>query len=99
MPVRVQAIVSDECGPATWGIISVSSSEPEDGRGSRHTAPDSQIISNDTLLLRAERSGNGNGRVYTITVQANDLSGNASQEIVTIPVLQSEARRRTKKKL
>ena len=38
------------------------------------------------LLLRAERSGTGNGRVYTITYRAIDGSGNAvtSQATVTV---------------
>jgi endo-1,4-beta-xylanase len=37
------------------------------------------------FLLRAERSGLGNGRVYTITYQAKDASGNttvASTQVV-----------------
>jgi len=84
VPVRLQAMVSDECGPATWRIVTVSSDEGEDARGSGHTVPDWQIISNDSVLLRAELSGNGNGRLYTITVQATDLSGNSSQGLVTV---------------
>src|SRR5882724_4246360 len=32
VPVRVQVVSIDECGPVTWKIISVSSNEAEDGR-------------------------------------------------------------------
>jgi hypothetical protein len=37
--------------------------------------------------LRAERLGNGNSRVYTITYQAADSSGNTvlAEAIVTVP--------------
>jgi hypothetical protein len=39
-----------------------------------------------TLKLRAERSGSGNGRIYTITITARDASGNTSQTNVEIKV-------------
>jgi len=39
-----------------------------------------------TLQLRAERSGSGNGRVYTITINGTDTSGNKSQAKVEIRV-------------
>jgi endo-1,4-beta-xylanase len=39
------------------------------------------------FLLRAERSGTGSGRVYTITYEAADDSGNVTtrQATVTVP--------------
>jgi hypothetical protein len=37
-----------------------------------------------TLDLRAESSGMGNGRTYTITVEARDAAGNASTRTVTV---------------
>jgi hypothetical protein len=36
--------------------------------------------------LRAERSGTGSGRVYTITYKATDASGNYATGSVTIEV-------------
>ena len=39
-----------------------------------------------TLQLRAERSGTGEGRIYTITITATDESGNSSQAQVNIIV-------------
>jgi len=46
-----------------------------------------QITGNLTLNLRAERSGNGNGRVYTLIVGCTDASGNSSTKTtgVTVP--------------
>ena len=45
-----------------------------------------------TFLLRSERSGNGNGRVYTVTYQATDASGNATTKTVTVVVPKNQAR-------
>ena len=76
--VKVSALVGDSCGSATWKIIGVRSNEPENSFGDGDTAPDWLITGNDTVLLRAERSGRGRGRIYTITLQAEDASGNLS---------------------
>ncbi len=56
-------------------ITSVTSDEPVDGRGDDKTCPDALIRSDGTVRLRAERSGSGNGRVYTIHFTATDGSG------------------------
>ncbi len=55
-------------------------------KGSGHTSTDWKITGDHTLTLRAERSGTGNGRVYTITIQATDVSGNTAQKTVTVSV-------------
>ncbi|MBT3434972.1 MAG: HYR domain-containing protein [Nitrospinaceae bacterium] len=67
-------------------IISVTSNEPVNGTGDGDTAPDWEITGDLTLNLRAERSGGGNGRIYTITVQSTDESGNNSLKTVTVSV-------------
>jgi len=38
------------------------------------------------LFLRAERSGNSDGRVYTITYEATDASGNSTTATATVEV-------------
>ena len=78
--VRVRAAVTDTCDPhPTWRITGVTSSEAANARGSGHTAVDWQITDDHTVKLRAERSGQSKaGRVYTITIQASDASGNLS---------------------
>lgn len=79
VPVRVSAVVTDECGPATWEIVSISSNESSKAVGSGNTARDWKITGDDTALVRAERSGkNKAGRIYNITLQATDGSGNKS---------------------
>ena len=53
------------------------------------TLPSDWKINGDhKVKLRAERSGQGSGRIYTITVQASDEAGNLSDPktiTVTVP--------------
>jgi hypothetical protein len=85
--VTISATAKDTCGSATWKITSVKSNESVNGRGDGNTSPDWQITGNHTVSLRAERSGNGSGRIYTITIEASDASGNTSSpQTVTVKV-------------
>jgi len=85
--VAVKVDVSDNCDPAPLcRITSVSSNEPENGLGDGDTAPDWKITGKLTANLRAERSGNGNGRIYTLTITCNDTAGNSSSKWVTVKV-------------
>jgi hypothetical protein len=81
--ISVAATVTDDCSATSWKIISISSSEAELGHGSGHTSPDFVIIGDHAAKVRAERSGNGSGRVYTITIQAVDAAGNISEPATT----------------
>jgi hypothetical protein len=63
--------------------------------GDGNTSVDWRITGDHTVLLRAERSGNGGGRIYFITVRASDASGNRSQTktvTVTVPKSQGKAK-------
>ncbi|MFX0205574.1 MAG: PKD domain-containing protein, partial [Candidatus Hodarchaeota archaeon] len=74
--------VSDICDPGvditSVVITSVSSDEPEEvkGNGDGHTWDDIIILDAQTVRLRAERQGKGNGRVYTINFQVTDRAEN-----------------------
>jgi hypothetical protein len=85
--VTVTLNVADDVDPQPLTkIIEVTSNEPEAGIGSGNHAPDWEVTGNLTLRLRAERSGAGSGRVYTITVQSTDFFGNASVASTTVTV-------------
>ena len=87
IPVTVSVSVSDNCDPEPVCLIAgVSSNEPENGLGDGDTAPDWEITGDLTLNLRAERSGKGTGRTYTITVQCIDHVGNTAEQLVTVTV-------------
>jgi hypothetical protein len=91
VPVLLTAQVNDVADPApTTLIVSVTSNEPVNGDGDGDTAPDWEITGALTLNLRAERRGDGNGRIYTITVESRDVSGNVSARTVTVSVPKSQ---------
>lgn len=60
----------------TYAITSVRQDEPLNSGGDGDTSPDALLGANGALWLRAERSGTGDGRVYTIGFRVSD--GNAS---------------------
>lgn len=88
IPVSITASVADNCDSApTCAITSVASNEPIDGLGDGDAVPDWRITSESSLELRAERSGLGSGRLYTITMQCADDEGgtDGGTAAVTVP--------------
>jgi hypothetical protein len=88
VPVTVQYTLADGCTPSaqlTSGL-SVQSNEPVNGTGDGDKAPDWQVLDAHHLLLRAERSGTGTGRIYTITITGTDSKGNVSTRTVSVVV-------------
>ena len=83
--VNVSYDVSDNCGLVEC-VLTVTSNEPVLGPGSGNTTPDWQVIDANNVLIRAERSGQGNGRIYTITITCTDSSGNSSSKTVSVKV-------------
>jgi len=86
--VAVIANATDNCSAApVCKIVSVMSNEPVNGLGDGDTAPDWMVSGDLAVKLRAERSGIGSGRIYTITVGCADASGNSSSNmtVVTVP--------------
>lgn len=92
VPVTVSAVASDLVGVSSLKIVSVTSNEPDNGLGDGDTAGDIEVTGDLTLKLRAERSGSGNGRIYTITVEARDAAGNASTKTCTVSVPKSQGK-------
>lgn len=89
--VTVSASATDAVGPVSYRIVSATSSEPDNGLGDGDTPNDIEITGAMTLNLRAERSGTGNGRTYTITVEAKDAAGNKSTSTVKVVVPKSQS--------
>jgi hypothetical protein len=99
VPVTVTASVSDICDPEPVCLITeVASNEPVNGLGDGNTAPDWVITGGLTVKLRAERSGKGNGRIYTITVECADSSGNSSTDTATVTVPHDKGKGNNKNK-
>jgi len=85
--VTLDAELVDLIDPAPSArIVDVSSNEPVEGDDDGNTAPDWTITGALTLELRAERSGTGTGRVYTITVEGTDAAGNTTRQTISVGV-------------
>jgi len=90
--VTVSVTTSDLCDASpSIRLISIVSNEPDNGLGDGDVPNDVQgaLLGSDDrqFQLRAERSGTGSGRIYTITYEAADDSGNVTvrQTSVSVP--------------
>ena len=86
--INVAIVSTDNCpgNGIACKIIAVSSNEPINGQGDGDLAPDWEITGHNTVNLRAERSGKGSGRIYTITVECADGSGNKTTSTTEVSV-------------
>ncbi len=90
--VGVSYSAADNCTVASSiaCALGVTSNEPINGLGDGDTAPDWLITSPTTTRLRAERSGTGTGRLYTVTTTCTDQAGNSASRPVTVTVPHSQ---------
>lgn len=78
--------VTDPNNNATITITGVWQDEATSGLGDGDTPVDAIVNPDGTVLIRAERAGNGNGRVYHIHFTAADLEGSSSGVVkVSVP--------------
>ena len=75
------AITSLSTSSSSVCSVSVTSSEPINGTGDGDTSPDWVIVDSHHVQLRAERAGNGNGRVYTINVTCPTANGKTTVSV------------------
>ena len=94
--ISVTIAVTDDLDPApVWQIESITMNEGDLSNtfdtqydltaGDGQTTGDIQV-DNGVIQLRAERSGKGDGRVYTITYCAYDSAGNKATQSATVTV-------------
>ncbi len=89
--INATVTATDACDPSPQvQLVSVTSSEPDDGRGDGDMPGDisgAEIGTDDrSFRLRAERSGLGPGRVYTVVYETKDASGNIARATSTVIV-------------
>lgn len=70
--IVVNYTVTDNCVSTPNYSISITSNEPINGTGDGDTDPDWEIVDDHHIRLRAERAATGTGRIYTITITADD---------------------------
>jgi len=93
IPVTASVAVFDRCDASvSFELLSITSDEADNGQGDGDTSVDIQGAqfgtADSTFALRAERSGGGDGRIYTIVYRATDASGNQSTAtaLVRVPI-------------
>jgi hypothetical protein len=91
VPVTITVTATDNVDQAPLiQLVSVTSSEPDSGTENGDEPGDIQGAALGTddrsVLLRAERYGNGPGRTYTLTYRATDRAGNVTERQVTVVV-------------
>ena len=87
--VAATVTVADNFDPnPTVTLVSVVSNEPDNGPDDGNTVNDIVIVDDYNFELRAERSGIGYGRFYTITYEATDACGNSTIDsaVVYVPI-------------
>jgi hypothetical protein len=84
--VTVNYSVTDNCTSTPNCALRVASNEPINGTGDGDTSPDWEIVDSHHVKLRAERAGNGTGRIYTIIITCADGASKSSSQNVTVSV-------------
>lgn len=90
VPIAITGVVDADGEPVTITATHVTQNEAEDAPGSGNTAPDARL---DPLAVRAERSGQGEGRIYTISFVATDGRGGTCAGVVHVCVPHDQGRR------
>lgn len=97
VPLNLTVTASDACGPITaeaCSVTNITSNEAINSTGDGNTDPDWIFGNGLTASVRAERKGNGTGRIYTITVVCQDAAGNPSAPATTtVAVPHSQGRK------
>ena len=79
---------------ATTVSVTVSSNESDNGNGDGNTESDYEVVTKPDgtldVYVRSERSGKGDGRTYTITMNTSDTAGNNSSESIQVHVAQNK---------
>jgi hypothetical protein len=87
--VEINYLATDNCSQLNT-VLTVTSNEPETSSDSEDLPGDWIITDAHHVQLRAERSGKGNGRIYTITIKSTDSAGNTTSANVTVTVAKNK---------
>ena len=94
--IKATVEVDDTCDPNPQvTLVSITSNEPDNDTGDGNTEVDimgADFGSEDyRFSVRAERSGSGTGRVYTVVYSVADGSGNTAFAEATVTVAKSSS--------
>lgn len=89
VPIAILGVTDPDGDSVTITATGVTQDEPVNGKGDGNTSPDA-VIQARAVSVRAERAGNGNGRVYQISFKAEDGRGSSCSGAVTVGVPHSQ---------
>ena len=82
----VMGVTASGGAPVTITITGITQDESVDGPGAGQTCPDAVGVGTAVALVRAERSGGADGRVYHVSFRADDGHGGQCEGTVTVCV-------------
>lgn len=85
----VAGVMDPNGGEVTIVIDSITQDEPVNGTGDGDTTCDGMGIGNDVTMIRAERAGTGNGRVYHVNYTAQNTTGGTCNGTLLVEVPRS----------
>ncbi|ALA58235.1 PKD domain-containing protein [Nitrospira moscoviensis] len=87
--ISIQGVTDPNNHSLTITYTAVTQDEPVNGVGDGDTSPDA-VVAGNSILLRAERAGTGNGRVYVVHFTATDTEGAHCSGTVRVSVPHSK---------
>ena len=92
VPVSVLGVTDPDGTGVTITITAILQDEPVNSGGDGNTGFDAAGVNTSTAQVRAERSGQGNGRFYHIRFTATDPSGASCNGEVKVVVPKSQGK-------
>ena len=84
--IAVLGVTDPDGDPVTVRIDGITQDEPVNEQGDGNTGPDGTGVGTSTAQVRAERSGQGDGRVYVIHFTGRDNQGGTCTGTVSVGV-------------
>ncbi len=88
---RAEDVFGNTADLGAVSVVSVSSDEPEDHIGDGSTSDDILIECPNMVMLRTERMGGEQGRVYTIHYRLTDANGTTSDDEMRIVIVKDNS--------
>lgn len=92
VPINILGVTDLDGDAVAITVESIYQDEPVKGTGSGDTSPDGNGVGTPTAQVRAERAGNGDGRVYHIAFTADDGNGGTCEGTVLVSVPKSQGK-------
>lgn len=84
--IEIDGVTDPDGDSVTITVTGITQDEPTNGLGDGDTSPDAAGVGSQDAQVRAERSGDGDGRVYDISFSASDGNGGVCRGLVAVGV-------------